>query len=210
MTIKLHVFPLSPRGFKVLFAAHQLEIDYEFVLVDFSKQAQKTEAFTALNPNQRMPVLEDGDYCLWESNAIVQYLAALKPHGGLMPADLKTRMTAVKWQFWESAHWDPAVAIYMFENVVKKLFNIGAPDAAELKKGEAAIARLAPVLDAQLGKTRYATADTPTVADISLGATLVRADEAQIPLGEYRHIQRWRADIAALPGWQAAVARMKP
>ncbi|MBS0472669.1 MAG: glutathione S-transferase family protein [Proteobacteria bacterium] len=209
MTIKLHVFPLSPRGFKVLFAAHQLGIDYEFVPVDFSKQAQKTPGFTALNPNQRMPVLEDGDYCLWESNAIVQYLAALKPHSGMMPADLKARMTAVKWQFWESAHWDPAVAIYMFENVVKKLFGMGPPDAAEIERGAALIARLAPVLDGQLAKTRYAAGDTLTVADISLGATLVRGDEAGVPLGEYRGIQRWRADIAALPGWRAAVALMK-
>lgn len=210
MTIKLHVFPLSPRGFKVLFAAHQLGIDYEFVPVDFTKQAQKTPGFTALNPNQRMPVLEDGDCCLWESNAIVQYLAALKPHSGMMPADLKARMTAVKWQFWESAHWDPAVAIYMFENVVKKLFGMGPPDGAEIERGAALIARLAPVLDGQLASTRYVAGDTLTVADISLGATLVRGDEAGVPLGEYRGIQRWRADIAALPGWQAALALMKP
>src|ERR1041385_2694992 len=96
MTIKLHVFPLSPRAFKVLFAANQLGIDYQMVFVDFGKQAQKTPGFTALNPNQRMPVLEDDGYVLWESNAIVQYLASLRPESGLLPTDLKARMTAVK------------------------------------------------------------------------------------------------------------------
>jgi len=106
MTIKLHVFPLSPRAFKVLFAANQLGIDYQMVFVDFGKQAQKTPGFTALNPNQRMPVLEDDGYVLWESNAIVQYLASLRPESGLLPTDLKARMTAVKWQFWETSHFD--------------------------------------------------------------------------------------------------------
>ena len=209
MTIKLHVFPPSPRAFKVLFAAHHLGIEHEMVLVDFTKQGQRAPGFTALNPNQRMPVLEDDGFVLWESNAIVQYLAAKKPESGLLPADLKARMTAVKWQFWEGAHWDPACAIFMFETVVKSLFRIGEPSAAELKRGEEQIARLAPVLDAQLQKTRYAAGEALTVADITLGSTLVRADEAKIPLEPYRGIARWRAEIAALPGWKKAAATMQ-
>ena len=210
MTIKLHVFPPSPRAFKVLFAANHLGIDYEMVLVDFTKQGQRAPGFTALNPNQRMPVLEDEGFVLWESNAIVQYLAAKKPESGLLPADLRARMTAVKWQFWESAHWDPACAIFMFENVVKSLFGIGAPSADELKRGEGLVARFAPVLDAQLQNTRYAAGDALTVADIALGSTLVRADEAKVPLEPYRGIARWRAELAALPGWKKAAAAMAP
>ncbi len=159
MTIKLHVFPQSPRGFKALFAAEQLGVDYEMVFVDFTKQAQRGPGFTALNPNQRMPVLEDGDFVLWESNAIVQYLASLKPESGALPSDLKARMATVKWQFWESAHWDPALAPFMFENVVKALFGIGAPDPAELKRAAGLVARLAPVLEAQLQKTRFVAGD---------------------------------------------------
>ena len=209
MTIKLHVFPLSPRGFKVLFAAEQLGIDYEMVFLDFAKQAQRAPAFAALNPNQRMPVMEDGDYVLWESNAIVQYLASLKPQSGMLPSDLKARMTAVKWQFWESAHWDPACAFFMFENVVKELFGIGAPDPAELKRGTEQLARLAPVLDGQLRKTRYVAGDTLTVGDISLGSTLLAAERAKMPLGEYRGIQRWIAELRATPGWRKAVEKTK-
>jgi len=67
MTIKMHVFPLSPRAFKVLFAANHLGIEYEMAFVDFTKQDQKTPGFTALNPNQRMPVLEDDGFVLWEA-----------------------------------------------------------------------------------------------------------------------------------------------
>jgi glutathione S-transferase len=210
MTIKLHVFPLSPRAFKVLFAANQLAIPYEMVLVNFAKQDQKTPGFTALNPNQRMPVLEDDGFILWESNAIVQYLAELKPQSGVLPADLKSRMTAVKWQFWESAHFDPACAIFMFERVVKPLFGRGEASESEIKRGEELLSRLCPILDAALQKTRYVAGDALTIADISLGADLVAADQARMPIETYRGIQRWRAELAALDGWKKAVALMRP
>ena len=209
MTIKLHIFPLSPRAFKVLFAADQLGIEYEMDFVDFGKQAQKTPGFTALNPNQRMPVLEHDGYVLWESNAIVQYLASLKPQSGLLPADLKARMTAVKWQFWESAHWDPACAIFMFERVVKPLFGRGEAAADEIARGEELLGRLAPVLDGALQKTRYVAGDALTVADIALGASLVSANQAKMPLEPYRGIQRWRTELATHPGWIKAVSLMK-
>lgn len=209
MTIKLHVFPLSPRAFKVLFAANQLGIDYQMALVNFSKQDQKTPGFTALNPNQRMPVLEDDGYILWESNAIVQYLAALKPESGLLPMDLKARMTAVKWQFWETAHFDPACAIFMFERVVKPLFGRGEASESEIKRGEELMARLCPVLDGALQKTRYVAGESLTVADISLGAALVSADQAKMPIEPFRGIQRWRTDLASLPGWSKATALMR-
>jgi glutathione S-transferase len=89
MTIRLHVFPLSPRAFKVLFAAHQIGVDYELVMVNLAAGAQRTAEYTGINPNQRMPALEDGDFKLWESNAIVQYLACLKPETGYLPDGLK-------------------------------------------------------------------------------------------------------------------------
>jgi glutathione S-transferase len=210
MTVKLHVFPLSPRAFKVLFAAEHIGVPYQMVFVDLSKQAHKTPGFAALNPNMRMPVLEDGDFKLWESNAIVQYLAEQKPELELLPRDLKARMNAVKWQFWESAHWDPACAIFMFERVVKKIFNRGDADPAEIKRGEEAMARLGPVLDGALQAHRYVAGDKLTVADISLGAALVSADQGQFPLEPYRGIQRWRAELSALPGWKKAAALQTP
>jgi len=210
MTIKLHVFPLSPRAFKVLFAANHLGIDYEMAFVDLPGQAQKTPGYTALNPNQRMPVLEDDGFVLWESNAIVQYLASLRPQSGLLPADLKARMTAVKWQFWESAHFDPACAIFMFERIVKPAFGRGEASPQELERGAELMVRLGPVLDAALQKTRYVAGDALTVADISLGATLVSADQAKMPIEPYRAIQRWRAELSQLPGWIKAASLMRP
>src|SRR6478672_994099 len=146
MTIKLHVFPLSPRAFKVMWAANHLGIVFDPVLVDFSKGSHRTPDFVDLNPNMRMPVLEDGDYVLWESNVILQYLAASKPEVGLLPEETRARLQIMKWQFWDSAHWDPACAIFAFENYVKKLFGRGEPSASEIARGNELFARLGPVL----------------------------------------------------------------
>lgn len=210
MAIKLHVFPLSPRAFKVLFAAHQIGVPYEMVLLNLAAGEQRKPDYAKINPNQRMPSLEDGDFCLWESNAIVNYLAEQKPEFGYLPRDPKARALTQQWEFWESNHWDPACAIFMFENVVKKLFGRGEPDLNEIKRGTELMARLGPVFDGQLQKTRYMIGDSMTVADLCLAADLVSADQAQMPLGEYRNIQRWIAEVRALPAWQKTVAMQKP
>ncbi|NGY05769.1 glutathione S-transferase family protein [Solimonas terrae] len=210
MSLKLHVFPPSPRAFKVLFAAHQLDVDYELVPVNFANGGTKTPGFTALNPNQRMPVLEHDDFSLWESNAIVQYLASLKPESGYLPADLNGRMQAIKWQFWESSHWDPACAIYMFENVVKKLFSLGEPNPAELERGRQLFARLGPVLDGQLGRTACLAGPRMTVADLSVAPSLSSAELAQMPIADYPNLQRWLAEMQALPAWGQARALQRP
>ncbi len=206
MTLKLHVFPLSPRAFKVTWAATHLGVEFEPVLVDFSKGAHRTPEFAGLNPNMRMPVLEENEFTLWESNAIVQYLASRQPGAGLLPEEPKARASIAKWQFWDSSHWDPACAIFAFENYVKKLFGRGEPASSEIARGNELIARNAPVLEAQLQKHRYVAGDMLTAADISLGAMFWIAEHAQFPLEEYRGIQRWAADLKSLPSWQKAAA----
>src|SRR5215475_2282982 len=172
MTIKLHVFPLSPRAFKVLFAVNQLGIPYETALVDFAKQGQKAPGFTALNPNQRMPVLEDGDFVLWESNAIVQYLAAQRPQSGLWPQDARGQADVSRWLHWESAHWTPACAPLAFERVVKKLANLGDPDPTAIARAEALFHPLAAVLDGHLRGRRCVRCDTLTSADFGVATGL--------------------------------------
>lgn len=204
MTLKLHVFPPSPRAFKVLFVAHHLGIDYELCPVDLGKGEQGTPKFSALNPNRRMPVLEEDGYCLWESNAIVEYLAAKT--AGWLPGDTRQRLAITKWLYWESNHWDPACAIFVFERLVKPVFGLGETSPTEIARGEAALARLAPVLNGELEKHRFVAGDTLTIADLALASPFCVVDRAGYPLEEYRALQRWRADIESLPAWKGTVA----
>ena len=210
MALKIYAFPLSPRSFKVLWAANHLGLDYELKLVDFTKNAQNEPAYLAINPNGRAPAIDDGGYVLWESNAILEYLASLKPDAGPLPQDTRGRLEVSKWLYWESAHWDQACAIFAFERVVKRLFARGPADPAEIAKGEQQFARVGKVLDGVLQKTRYIAGEKLTLADLSIGAAMCIAGDAQFPLEPFRAVQRWQADIASLPSWSKASALRVP
>src|SRR5581483_10065129 len=110
MALELYVFPPSPRAFKVLAVANHLGLDYTIQYVDLAKGEQSKPGYAALNPNMKMPTLKDGDFVLWESNAICHYLAEKKPEAGLLPASGQARADMLRWQFWDTAHWDPACA----------------------------------------------------------------------------------------------------
>src|SRR5258708_4024588 len=128
-TMKLYVFPPSPRAMKVIALAEHLQIEHETQLVDLTKGDQMKPEFTALNPNQRMPVLEDDGFVLWESNAILQYLTLKKPAGAsLWPSDPRRQADVGRWMFWEACHWAPACGTLAFERGVKKLLGQGDAD----------------------------------------------------------------------------------
>jgi glutathione S-transferase len=204
--LNLYVFPPSPRAFKVLAVAEQLGLEYKVRLVDLTKGEQNTPAFTALNPNQRMPVLEEDGFVLWESGAIMQYLASKKPDKELLPSDPRRRADVTRWQCWDLAHWEPACATLIFERVVKQVFQMGEPDPAEIAKGEERFHRFAAVLDGHLKDRKFIADDRLTVADFAVGASLNMAVPAQIPVGSYKEITRWHAGLCELPAWRKSIA----
>jgi glutathione S-transferase len=207
MTIELYVFPPSPRAFKVMAVANHLGLDWTLRMVDFRKGDHQTPEYAALNPNMRMPTLKDGDYVLWESNAIEQYLAAKKPENALFPQDERKRLDITRWQFWDLAHWDPACAVFAYEYVAKPfVLGIGEPDLAEIAKGTEKFHRVAKVLDRQLTGKTFITGDTLTLADFSIGSAMNFAEKAHYPVEAYGEIKRWYATLAALPAWQKTLA----
>jgi glutathione S-transferase len=208
MSLKLHVFPPSPRAFKVIALANYLRLDYELCVVDFAKGTHKTPEFTRLNPNQRMPVIEDDGFVLWEANAILQYLAAKRPESGVFPADPLKRALVTQWQCWDLAHWEQACALVIFERLVKPVFGLGGEDAAKVAEGMEKFARVAAVLDGQLAKTRCVVGDEPTVADFSIGAPLNTQPVSRFPLDQYPNIMRWYKSLTELPGWSKSIATL--
>jgi glutathione S-transferase len=204
MTIELHVFPPSPRSFKVLLAAEHFNVPYEMKLVNLGAGEQKSDALSRLNLNQCVPVLTDGDYVLWESNAILEYLASVASDDKHLPKDAKTRLQITKWLYWEGAHWDSACAVFIFERLVKKRFNMGEESAQEIERGHALFKRLAPVLNEQLSRHSYIAGDKLTIADIAMAAPLCVYERAQLPITDMLAIQSWMRRLRALPAWQAA------
>lgn len=210
MKLKLHAFPLSPRSFKVLAVAGHLGVEHELCICDLTKGEQRRPEFGAINPNQKAPALEDGDFKLWESNAIIEYLASLRPESGLLPSEPRARAQVAQWMFWESTTWDPAVAILAFEHGVKKVFGLGDADPMRVEEGVQKFNAAAAILDAHLQSHAFVAGDRLTLADFALGSALVLEQMAQLPLAPYAAIKRWGAQLHALPGWQAALALRTP
>jgi len=208
MTIELYVFLPSPRAFKAMAVANHLGLDWTPRLLDLTKGDHKTPQYAALNPNMRMPTLKDGDYVLWEANAIIQYLASKRPESGLLPKDERRRIDVTRWQFWDLAHWEPACLNFLREYVVKPfIFKSGETDLEAVAKGTDIFHRTAKVLDDQLRNRKFVTGDTLTLADFSLGAPLKYADMAHLPLGPYDEIRRWHGALSAMPAWQKTVTQ---
>ena len=110
MTMVLHGFPMSPNTRRALLALEEVAADYRLEQVDLMTGAQKSEAYRKLNPTARVPTLVDGDVVLWESNAILVYLAAKFPdrlHAGNTPAE---KGDVARWMFMNAAHLSPSMA----------------------------------------------------------------------------------------------------
>src|SRR5262245_58070887 len=102
--MKLYGFPPSPNTWKVRAVAVHLGVPLDLELVDLTKP--RTAEYLALNPTGRAPTLVDGDFVLWESTAIMQYIAS-RPANSLWPNDARTRADIMRWQSWQLAHLSP-------------------------------------------------------------------------------------------------------
>jgi len=200
--MKLYTHPMSSNARKVVIAAQLLDIAVDLELVDLTKGAQRRPEYLAINPNGKVPVLDDAGFVLWESDAILQYLAARRPGNALFPEEARARADVARWQFWSLAHWLPAVQILVFERMFKPMLQMGEPDPVEIGKGEERFHRFAGVLDGCLRGREYLVGNALTFADISVAVHLMYAQGAQLPLENYPQIRRWFLQIQALPAWK--------
>jgi len=206
--MKLYGFPASPNTWKVRALASHLKIPLEFEFVDLTKGAQYAPAYLALNPTGRTPTLTDGDFTLWESNAILQYLAA-KTSTPLWPNDARSRADITRWQCWQLAHWGAdACQPLTFQRLVKKFLNLGPPDEAVVAKATEAFNKEAKLLDAHLAKHKYLVGDALTIADFAVAAPLLHAEGAGMPLAPYGNVRAWFERVSALPCWSETAPQM--
>ena len=199
--MKLYAFPASPRARKVMAVAAHLNLPYELQIVDLTKGEQRKPEYLKLNPNGRMPTLVDGDFVLWESNAIVQYLAE-KKGDGLWARDQRGKSDILRWLFWDMAHWDAACATLLFEHLIKGVLGLGAADPAKVKEGEERFRQVGGVLDGHLKGREWISGDAPTVADYAIAAPLTYAVNCKMPLDGMGNLKSWFARVEQLDGWK--------
>jgi glutathione S-transferase len=205
--MKLYHFPPSTRVLAIVALKNHLALDCELEPIDLGRGDQLTPEYLALNPNKKMPALRDGEFVLWESNAILFYMAAQRPESGLWPEDLHGQADVLRWLAWQSAHWDAeSYGMVAFEKASKAVLGLGAPDPAFVARGEQNFVRFAAVLDGHLKGRRWLAGERPTIADFSIGAVVPSTARLGLPLARFSEIGRWYEGLAALPGWRDAVA----
>jgi glutathione S-transferase len=200
--MKLYYHPMSGNSRRVLLVASHLDVPLERVVVDLPRGEQRGAPHLNKNPNGRVPVLDDDGFVLWESRAIIQYLAEKTPGQTLLPADARGRADVSRWLFWCAAHMAPANTILVLENFVKAVTGRGPAEPAEVARGEALVAQHAPVLDAHLAGRTWVAQDRLTLADFSLAASFALAGPARLPIGDYANLRAWLGRVQELDAWK--------
>jgi glutathione S-transferase len=200
--MRLYHHPMSSSSRRAVMTALQLGTKIQLVLVDLAKGEQKKPAFLAMNPNGRVPVLDDDGFFLNESHAIMQYLADKTPGQTLYPLETRARADVNRWLFWSANHFAPAIAILSWENAIKGMIGAGPPDPVEVKKGEARVAEFARVLDAHLAGKSWVAQGQLTLADLALAAPLMSIVSAKLPVRDYANVMAWFERIQALDAWK--------
>ncbi len=192
--MKLYQHPFSSAAFKVRAVIHELALPVELVTIDLMKGEHKTPEFLARNPNGKVPTLEDDGFILWESNAILCYLAAKKPESGLLPADARGMAQVQQWLQWQASTFAVSTGEVMSETIYAKLFG-RAKDEAKYAAGMEKVRRDLAVLEKTLASKEFLCGKL-TLADFSL----VSALHLRAPMG---------VDLEAFPNVKAWVARME-
>jgi len=204
--MKLYLFPPSPRVLGLVALKNHLSLECEVQPIDLGRGEQLTPQYLAINPNKKMPTLEDDGFVLWESNAILFYMAAKRPESGLWPSDLRGQAEVLRWLAWESAHWDAeSWGMVVFEKASKAVLGLGPPDPAFIARGEQNFARFAAVLNDSLRGKTWLVGERLTIADFSIAGFVPLAERMALPVEKFSEILRWYKGLAALPAWQDAL-----
>jgi glutathione S-transferase len=197
--MKLYYFE-TPNARKACAVARYLSTPAELVRVDLTKGEHKAPAFLAINPNGKVPALEDGEVRLWESMAIMCYLAD-RAGSSLWPKDAR-QIDVIRWLSWDAVHFSRHAGTLFFQRVIKPQFGLGDPDLAAIDEAMGFFRQFAGVLDSHLKGRAYLVGDGLTVADFAVGSFLPHARDAKLPLDEFPEIRRWYAQLEQLSAWR--------
>lgn len=183
----------TPNGRKVSIALEEMGIPYTVHPINIGKDEQFAPDFLKISPNNRIPAIVDRDsnYSLFESGAILMYLA--EKSGKLMPNDLPSRYRVIEWLMWQMGGIGPMLGqAHHFLH-----YNAGKAPYAEERYGKEA-KRLYKVLNTRLEGNRYVAGDY-SIADISIWPWLARFEWQRIDLNEFPNVKRWYLEIAQRP-----------
>jgi glutathione S-transferase len=181
---------------KVVLAAQELGLPFERVDAGLEFGVVRTPEYLAKNPNALVPLLEDGEFRLWESNAIVRYLCASHSAGAMYPLELPARFDAERWMDWQQTTLNPAG-----RNAFVQWFRTpqGKREPALIAQSTAATEPLMAMLDDHLARQPFMAGAHLTMADIPLACEVHRWQALPQPRPQRPHLQRWYDAIRSRP-----------
>jgi len=202
--MKLYTFPISPNGKRVNVCAAEAGIALDSAMLDAARGELRSPEYMALNPMGKAPTLADGDFTLWESGAIVCYIAQ-KSGGKLWPGDPRELSDMLRWLFFCSCHIDPYFTTLMVERFIKARRGL-PPDLVHTTYAEEWLRRFVPIVDKQLTDRPYLTGEFG-LADILLGCSLELGPLVKYDLGPYPAVRRWIERLQARDSWRACTVQ---
>ena len=189
---------------KVVWCADELGLAYERIDVGGKFGGNDTPEYLAKNPNGYVPVIEEDGFVLYESNAIVRYLAARAAAKKLWPEDLRERADADRWMEWQSNTYSPAM-----RDVFWQLVRTPADkrDAAAIEGSRAKSEKCAAILDAHLAKRRYLTGERFTAADVVVGCSVHRWLNLPLERVARPNLERYYGELKARPASRQVTAQ---
>jgi glutathione S-transferase len=187
---------------KVLWCCEEMGLGYERIDAGGAFGVVNTPQYRSLNPNGLVPTIDDDGFVLWESHAIVRYLAARHAAGSLWPEDLRIRAEADRWMDWNHTTFWPAIRV-LFLGLVRT-----APeqrDARALEESRLKTAEALGIVDARLKTAGYLAGDRFTMGDIALGCGIWRWMALPIERPELPGVQRWFDSLAQRPAYRKIV-----
>ncbi|MBB2919643.1 glutathione S-transferase family protein [Cupriavidus alkaliphilus] len=182
----------SPNVQKVLWACEELGLPYVLKETGGAAGGTDTPDYLARNPNGRVPTIEDGDHALWESHAILRYLAANDPARRLTSDDLRSRAVIDQWLDWQCAHLAPAIRA-LAVLVVKPRSTM--PTAQEIEAARSEILPLLRLAERELGTRDYVAGPRFTIADIPVAISYNLWKIMEPACAEFPALDAWYARI---------------
>jgi GST-like protein len=185
----------TPNGWKISIAHEEMGLPYEVRVIDLGQKEQKADWYVKLNPNGRIPTLVDDGFAVFESGAILIYLA--EKTGKFLPRDVQGRSRVIQWLMFQMAGVGPMMGQ---ANVFVRYFPEKIQSVIDRYHRE--VTRLFQVLDTQLATHEFVAGDY-SIADMALWPWISGHEWSGISVDQFKHLQRWLALVGGRPAVQA-------
>jgi len=195
--MKIYGHPMSQHVRRIQMLCEEISTPYNFQPVALDKGEQYTEKFLEMNPNGKVPVIEDDGFVLWESHAIMRYIADKNKARKWYPTEPKARASVEKWLDWNHTRLNPEVTTIVMNTIIfgdkgDKLAVVAAKKSLE---------KVLPVLERALQSEHYLSGPEPTISDLSIVSTVSHLEMCNHDLSSYPAIGKWYGNMKRRPSF---------